>query len=66
MKQQDSFGTLCSRLGIKFLGSSVKCVDAAFRIALTENRSCLLNKNIAKTVNYLFFYHPLTLKTFSF
>ena len=65
MKQQDSFGTLCSRLGVKFLGSSVKCVDA-FRFALTENRSYLLNKNIAKTVNYLFFYHPLTLKTFSF
>ena len=35
MKQQDSFGTLCSRLGVKFLGSSVKCVDA-FRFALTE------------------------------
>ena len=65
MKQQDSFGTLCSRLGVKFLGSSVKCVDA-FRFALTEEAKIHIKQNIAKTVNYLFFYHPLTLKTFSF
>ena len=34
---------------ILYYGSSGKCVDT-FRIALTENRSYLLNKNIAKTV----------------
>ena len=31
-----------------------------------KGRSFSLNKNIAKTINYLFYYHPLTLKTFSF
>ena len=46
-------------------GSSVKWVDA-FRIALKENRSHSLNKNIAKTIKYLSYYHPLTLKTISF
>ncbi len=46
-------------------GSSAKCVDA-FHIALTEKPKLLIKQNIAKTVNYLFFYHPLTLKTFSF
>ena len=30
------------------------------------NRSYSLNKSIAKTVNYLFYHHPLTLKTISF
>ena len=41
-----------------FWGSSVKCVDA-FRITIKEKRSYSLNKNMAKTVNYLSFYHPL-------
>ena len=31
-----------------------------------KDRSFSLNKNIAKTINYLSYYHPLTLKTFSF
>ena len=31
-----------------------------------KDRSFSLNKNIVKTINYLFYYHPLTLKTFSF
>ena len=43
MKQQDSFGTLCSRLGVKFLGSSVKRVDA-FRFALTEKPKLLIKQ----------------------
>ena len=43
MKQQDSFGTLCSRLGVKFLGSSVKCADT-FRIALTEEAKLLIKQ----------------------
>ena len=30
------------------------------------NRSYSLNKNMAKTVIYLFYYHSLTLKTISF
>ena len=30
------------------------------------NRSYSLNNNMAKTVNYLFYYHSLTLKTISF
>ena len=30
------------------------------------NRSYLLNKNMAKTVIYLFYYQSLTLKTISF
>ena len=46
-------------------GSSTKCLDA-FRIALTEEPKLLIKQNIAKTVNYLFFYHPLTLNNFSF
>ena len=46
-------------------GSSVKCVDT-FHIALTENRSNSLNKNIVKTVNCPFYYHPPTPKTLSF
>ena len=48
-----------------FFGSSVKCVDT-FRIALTEKQSYELNKNFAKTVNYLSYSHPLTLKIISF
>jgi len=32
----------------------------AFRIPLTENRSCSLNKSIAKFLNFLFYYHPPT------
>ena len=47
MKQQDSFGTLCSRLGVKFLGSSVKCVDA-FRFALTEKPKLLIKQKYSK------------------
>ena len=31
-----------------------------------KDRSFSLNKNMAKTVNILSYYHPLTLKTFSF
>ena len=46
-------------------GSSVKCADT-FRIAFTEKRSNSLNKNIAKTINCLFYYQPLTWKTFLF
>ena len=46
------------------LGSSVKCTDA-FRIAITEEAKLLIKQKYTKTVNYLFFYHPLTLKTFS-
>ena len=38
----------------------------AFRIALKKDRSYSLNKNIAKTINYLSYYHSLILKTFSF
>ena len=34
----------------------------AFRIVLRRNRSCSLNKNITKFVNYLFYYPPPTLK----
>ena len=45
-------------------GSSVKCVDA-FRIALTEKPK-LFNKqkNIVKTVNCQFYYHPPTASPF--
>ena len=45
-------------------GSSTKCLDA-FRIAITEEAKLLIKQKYTKTVNYLFFYHPLTLKTFS-
>ena len=48
-----------------FFGSSVKYVDA-FRIALTKHQGYSLNKNMAKTVVYLSYYHPLTLKIISF
>ena len=39
---------------ILYYVSSGKCMDT-FRIALTENRSYLLNKNIAKTVLATYF-----------
>ena len=42
-----------------YFGSSVKYMDA-FRLILTEKRSNSLNKNIAKVVNYLSYYQPLT------
>ena len=31
-----------------------------------KSRGCSLNKNLAKTVNYLTYYHPLILKIISF
>ena len=46
-------------------GFSVKYVDA-FRIALTEESKLLIKQNIAKIVNYLSYYHSLTLKIISF
>ena len=50
----------------KKYGSSVKCVNA-FRIALAKEPKLLAKqKNIAKIVNYLSYYYPLTLKTISF
>ena len=38
----------------------------AFRIALTEEPKLLTKQNMAKTVIYLSYYHPLTLKNFLF
>ncbi|AVV27033.1 dimethylsulfide dehydrogenase [Prevotella melaninogenica] len=35
-------------------------------LLLQKNRSYSFNKDIANTVNYLSFYHPLTLKIISF
>ena len=55
MKQQDSFGTLCSRLGVKFLGSSVKCADA-FRIALTEEAKLLIKQKYSKDCQLSIFF----------
>ena len=37
-----------------------------FVLRYWKNRSYSLNKNMAKTVNNLSYYHPLTLKTISF
>ena len=37
-----------------------------FALRKRMNRSYSLNKNMAKTVIYLFYYHSLTLKTISF
>ena len=37
-----------------------------FHIALTEERKLLTIQNMAKTVNYLSYYYPLTLKIISF
>lgn len=42
-------------------GSSVKYANA-FRIALMEEAKLLTKQNMAKTVIYLSYYHPLTLK----
>ena len=46
-------------------GSSFKCVDA-FRSALTQEPKLLIKQKYSWAVNYLSYFHPLSLKIFSF